>query len=426
MNVKFKLKEPNSTSSTLILLKAYINGQRLTYSTSYKIEPKYWNDKKMRTKKVRGYSDDYANLDIWLENLETELKKTVLNIRSQGRIPLVSEMKDSLDYYTNKKEKSQSATLFEFIRSFIVERKRSPNYSQGTTKNYVTHFNNLQEFVKVRGQEFDYEDINLDFYLELMSFYTSKGDSQNYKHKQIQTLKVILNEAFERGLTKNQNHTKKWFNVKKEAVQNFSLEYKDLMKLFDFDLSEDLRLERVRDLFLIGSFTGLRFSDFSVLKSSNIKTKDDNRQYLIVKTLKTKDSLEIPLNPQVISILDRYGMKPPRGMSNQKMNMYLKELFKKVGINRKVTISKYNNQGVMYEASEPICDIISTHTARRSFATIAYKMGVNSIDIMQITGHKKETTFLKYINITKEDTAKRIALNPFFSLDTRQQPTTKV
>jgi len=417
MNVKFKLKEPTSKSPTLVLLKAYINGNRFTYSTGHKIEPKFWNDSKMRSKRARGYSNDFVHLDLWLDNLETVLKQAVLNIKNHGRKPSLVEMREALDVYTNKKGKKQPASLFKFIESFIEERKANPSYSKGTTKNYVTHFNNLQKFAKARGAIFDFEDINLNLFTELIAFFTNSGHSQNHKHKQIQTLKVFLNEAYERGLTTNLNHTKKWYSVKREQVQNFSLEYDDLIKLFDYDLPIKSRLDKVRDLFLIGCFTGLRFSDFSQLKASNIETKDDGRNYIVIKTSKTKDYLEIPINGYTNEILLKYGMKPPRGISNQKMNEYLKELFREVGINRKVTISQYDSNGTMLEVSKQICDIITTHSARRSFATIAYKKGVNTIDIMQITGHKKETTFLKYINITKEDTAMRLAKNPFFSLE---------
>lgn len=421
MNVKFKLKEPTSSKSTLILLKTYFDGKRLTYSTGQKIEPKFWNKTKMRTRKAKGYSDNYTDLDLWLERLETELKKTVLTIKNQGHKPTIAEMKEALDIFTNKKTIEKPTNLFGFIESFIKERKANPRYSSGTTKNYVTHFNNFKEFAKSRGGTIDFDDINLDLFNDLLAFYTKKGHSQNHKHKQIQTLKVFLNEAYERELTTNLNHTKKWYKVKKEQVQNFSLEYEDLIKLYDFDLTDNSRLDKIRDLFLIGCFTGLRFSDFSELKPSNIEMKDDAREYFTIKTVKTKDYLEIPINGYVKAILSKYDMKPPRGISNQKMNQYLKELFKLVGIDRKVTISDYDGQGKMYEANEPICDIISTHTARRSFATIAYKCGVNTIDIMQITGHKKETTFLKYINITKEDTAKRLAKNSFFSLEMKSK-----
>ena len=61
------------------------------------------------------------------------------------------------------------------------------------------------------------------------------------------------------------------------------------------------------------------------------------------------------------------------------------------------------------------CDLVSTHVARRSFATNAYKAGVPTIAIMKITGHKKESTFLKYIKISAEENAELLKDHPFFT-----------
>ena len=55
--------------------------------------------------------------------------------------------------------------------------------------------------------------------------------------------------------------------------------------------------------------------------------------------------------------------------------------------------------------------LVSTHTARRSFATNMYLMGVPSITIMRITGHKTEKAFMRYIKLDEEQHAKIIALH---------------
>jgi len=52
--------------------------------------------------------------------------------------------------------------------------------------------------------------------------------------------------------------------------------------------------------------------------------------------------------------------------------------------------------------------MVTTHTARRSFATNMYKMGIPSITIMAITGHRTETAFLKYIKVTPQEHAEKM------------------
>lgn len=61
----------------------------------------------------------------------------------------------------------------------------------------------------------------------------------------------------------------------------------------------------------------------------------------------------------------------------------------------------------------PKYKLISSHTARRSFATNAYKAGVPTIAIMKITGHTKESTFLKYIRVSAEENAELLSQHPF-------------
>ncbi|MBS1686979.1 MAG: hypothetical protein JSS76_19735 [Bacteroidetes bacterium] len=43
-----------------------------------------------------------------------------------------------------------------------------------------------------------------------------------------------------------------------------------------------------------------------------------------------------------------------------------------------------------------------------------YLAGIPTIDIMKITGHKKESNFMKYICITNEETANKLANHPYF------------
>jgi integrase len=60
-------------------------------------------------------------------------------------------------------------------------------------------------------------------------------------------------------------------------------------------------------------------------------------------------------------------------------------------------------------------ELITSHVARRSFATNLYLVDVPSITIMKITGHKTEKSFLRYIRITQEENANKLLNHPFFN-----------
>ncbi len=233
----------------------------------------------------------------------------------------------------------------------------------------------------------------------------SKRLSTNSIGKKITTLKTILNAATDRGVNTNTAFKSRRFTATREESDSIYLNDTDLDQLYKLDLTENTRLERVRDLFLLGAYTGLRFSDFTRLTADNI-TGD----MITMHQSKTGAKVTIPLHPITNTILQRYNGHAPKALSNQKMNEYLKELGKAANISEQVskTITKGGKQ---ITKNFQKWELISTHTARRSFATNLYKSGFPAQSIMQITGHKTERAFLKYIKATKEEHAKMLSLH---------------
>ena len=149
----------------------------------------------------------------------------------------------------------------------------------------------------------------------------------------------------------------------------------------------------------------MRFSDFSQLTADNIT---DGK--IKIRTQKTGDRITIPLHQLVKLVLDKYSdttMALPKPISNQKMNSYLKEIGELVGINEN-TNRTFTKGGLKASKLHKKFELITTHTARRSFATNLYKAGFPSISIMKITGHKTETSFMKYIKISQEENSDKL------------------
>ncbi|MBK8826580.1 MAG: integrase catalytic domain-containing protein [Saprospiraceae bacterium] len=160
--------------------------------------------------------------------------------------------------------------------------------------------------------------------------------------------------------------------------------------IYDLDLSMKPNLDRARDIFLTGSYTGLRFSDYSRIKPEHI-----NKQFIQIIPIKTKDNVNIPLRPELSTILTKWDFTIPK-MTSQELGRYIKEIGKLSGIVANVEITETKgNQTII--TTKPKNQMITSHTARRSFATNMFYDGMNPIDIMKITGHKKLDTFQKYI-----------------------------
>jgi integrase len=122
----------------------------------------------------------------------------------------------------------------------------------------------------------------------------------------------------------------------------------------------------------------------------------------------------VPIHTFVLNILERYGYNLPKVINNQKFNEYIKEICKQASIEETIIIHETKGN-LKYSKTEPKYSLVSTHTARRSFATNAFIAGIPTVQIMKITGHKSERVFMKYIKITAKENAARLKLHPFFN-----------
>jgi integrase len=257
----------------------------------------------------------------------------------------------------------------------------------------------------------DFDTINLDFYNSFIAFLTREGYTKNSIGGFIKNVKIFMNEAVDRGLTHNLEYRNRKFKVLEEQVDKIYLTQKELQKLYSLDLSGRQKYAKVRDLFLIACYTGLRFSDLIQVCPENIV---NGGHQIRVRTEKTGEIVVIPLHPIVRQIIENYGGRLPPVISNQKMNQYLKEIGKEAEIldTTQISITRGGKTDKMVNKKY---ELITTHTARRSFATNAYLNDVPTISIMKITGHKTEKSFLKYIRISQEDNANKLVNHPFFN-----------
>lgn len=407
---KFILKEPTSKSETLIYLNYNYQYKRFKYSTGEKINPKYWNSGKQRakeTKQFREYPEFNSRLDLIENGINTVFRKLLNDgIQPNNEIikkALENELSDHIVH-------SNKDSLFEFIEKYTLESKL--NKTLGTIKVYKTSFGYLKKYATHINKQIDFDSITLEFYNKYTSFLTHDYNlSANTVGKHIKTLKTFMNEATERGLHNNLEFKKRKFKTLREESDSIYLTLEELKKIENLTLIANPKLDRVRDLFLIGCYTGLRFSDFSQIKSENIITE---KSMLQIRTQKTGERVSIPLHITVKEILKKYGNTTPKSFSNQKMNEYIKDVARLSGLKEPIETT-ITRGGKVEKNTLPKYKLVSTHTARRSFATNIFLAGVPSISIMKITGHKSERSFLQYIRISQEENADKLLSHPFFN-----------
>jgi integrase len=220
-----------------------------------------------------------------------------------------------------------------------------------------------------------------------------------------------MNYANDKGYTANTGHKHNNFKKLEETSDSIYLNDSELETLYNLNLSEFPKLDRVRDLFLIGCHTGLRYSDLSQLTENSIT---DGGTRISITTAKTGERVVIPLHWQVKAILQKWNGIPPRSISNQKMNEYLKNLGEKAELFEPTNLT-ITRGGFQVSTNYKKWQLITVHTARRSFATNMFLADVPSISIMKITGHRTEKAFMKYIKITQEQNADKLATHPRFT-----------
>lgn len=404
---KLILKEPKSSESTLIYAILRYNYQRFKYSTGEKISPQYWDAKSQiitQTKKFKNHVEINTrinNIANALENAYRKLLNDKINITND-------KLKEELEIALEITEKKKHITFFEFIDKYIEEGKGVKTV--GSIKVYRTTQRHLKDYVKFKNITLDFEHIDLDFYNSFIYYLMHEAKlSTNTIGKHIKTVKAFLNDATDRGLNDNLEFRKKKFKGFREDADKIYLSNNEIDILGDLDLSKLPYLERTRDLFLIGCFTGLRFSDYTQIKKENII--ESNK--LKIKSQKTNETVVIPIHSKVQAILEKYNFELPKPITNQKTNEYLKVVGEMAELNE-IVESSITKGGTRIKSTVPKYQLISSHTARRSFATNLYLADVPAITIMKITGHKSEKVFLQYIRVTQEQNANKLLNHPFF------------
>lgn len=429
-SARFVLKEAVSKNSTLVLLICRSCTPRLVYSTGQFLSPEHWDAKTQRpTTSTKNFTRDLKNelkeIETHLNRMADTIERINSRVKAENIEPTQAFYRAELDKVFNRdkprKVAKQPEKLFfiPWIEKFIEEcangertiPRSGKRYSESSVKNYRKALSHLKAFEKETKFKVDFDKIDLHFHKKFISYLNKKGKATNTTGDIIKNIKVFMRQSLKDGMHANTAFQDEDFVKPLEEVENIYLTLDEIQRICNLDLSDRAGLDRVRDVFVIGCYTGLRFSDLNLLRPENIINEG---QFVRISMQKTDKPVFIPLNPQIRSILTKYNGIPPRVLTNQRMNDYLKEIAQLAELTEKVTMSQTKG-GLKVTKTLHKWELVTTHTARRSFATNAYLQGVPTLDIMRLTGHRTETSFMKYIKVSNEEVAYRMAEHPFFT-----------
>jgi integrase len=396
------LRDPRSRDASPINIVIRWNGQRLVYPSGERILPRYWSAKSQTAKSgLNGYATFNSTLRDKVDRILNAHRQFLLD--NEQRQPTPGQLKERIDAILNPDTGDAPRSLFAFIDGQIeLAKVRMDNgeLSGGATlSKYRTTRDHLRSFSKAKKYRLDFDTVDVAFYQRFMAYMVKDlGLAKNTVGKYIRTVKTWLNAAQDEDPDLLPKYRSRRFKAPSEPTRKIYLTARELNDLFHLDLSGNARLERVRDLFIVGAWTGLRFSDWSSVTAQDIA---ENR-IRIATTQKTKEAVTIPVHNCVRAILAKYGNALPPIVSNQKTNDYLKEVAAMVPSLRAVMHGK------------PKAEQVATHTARRSFASNAFRGDgytgpVPVSTIMAITGHRTEKAFRTYICLDADEHANEFA-----------------
>lgn len=390
MTFAFYLKDKHATTTPLVLVISH-GGHKYKKQIGVSVKPSEF--KKQRTKdesvnaKLRG-------IEICLNERLNQFSKPD-EILSAIDAALSGGSRRTTTTKKNRKRDTPSRPSFwEYFQSW-AEREST------TKRSRKLAYNNIAKFM---GKKDDWEDIDSAFHYRLVQRMNDEGFSVNYKWRNVQYLKTVLNEGLKLKYHKNDDF-RLWDNPKEETDSVYLTE-QELEKLVQAQLNIPL-LAKARDLFILGVYTAARFSDYSRLDKEMIKNG-----IIHFTQQKTSASVMVPASPRVLEILERYGGHAP-ALSQQQFNKGIKDACMLAGITDLVEVTR--SHGDKHTTTkEPKYKLVSSHTARRTGATLLFQSGIPAAQCMMLTGHTTEAMFMKYIKTTKEENAEMLKGAAFF------------
>ena len=433
MKVKYFITKQKNPYSQIYV--RFWNGRIFDAKTSTGLKVLYndWNPTKEIVKlKTTATDKDFVNSK--LMDLRKFLIENYNFEYNSGKAIQKDWLKSKVGIFFNRVDESQPEKTYfvDWIKKFVeIAPKRlhkGKNITESTIKKYVTTLNNLINYESDKKVRLTFEEITLNFYFDFVDYCKNTHKlGINTIGTRIKAIKFFCRQIDLEGLPISQHYKHPEFVAQEEKAKDIYLTNEEIEKIFNYDFSDNARLDNARDLLIIGLNTGLRVSDFMRLDLSHIKADT-----ITIKAKKTGKTAEIPINTQIEFTLNKRGGKLPHSLSEQKFNEYIKEIGEIVGFTEETHGAKMecvDEDKKIFRKVEgvfPKWELMTSHICRRSFATNLYGEIPTPV-IMAITGHSTEQQNLTYIKKTNAENAE--VLRNFYKRKANEkglEPTLKV
>jgi site-specific recombinase XerD len=358
----------NKKGLGLVQLRIYLKGKNSYLSTGIYVLPTEWNDKK---KEVTSKNASYENHNLYLKDMLSKIKA----IESKFLLT-------DLEYNGNMVIEAFSTRLttsyLEFCRKEILKH----SYKSATINNHKATFSLLDKYEAQKSKQLTFQGITLDFLQDFDQFCKGLGLSGASISRHHQTIKSYLNHAINKQLFEVKNYPYRHYKIKsyKSKIEALTQLQLDILVSEYYDTYQDITTveSKVLKMFLFGCYTGLRYSDITNLKYSNIKVVE-NQLYICIKTSKSEKETNINITVLwggvAVNLLEIDGALPSdKKIFESYSNVYVNKILKKIA--EKVEIETN----------------LHFHVSRHTFGTLLLENGLSLPLIQRLMQHSSINT----------------------------------
>ena len=333
--------------------------------------PKYWDKRRQRCKTIQPR---YDLINQYLDVLENY----VLEMRTKTRINGEQWNIQTLRKVMNERIAGSNNNSFY---AYALEWIKGKSVKQLTIQTYTISIIKINDLYP--GMEFS--DVTRTLKNGLYKKLVDQKYKVNYINRIFKVFRAIIKDAYIDGVHDNKYFMTSGFVPGTEEVDNIYLPADDVERVYQLWKSKTLNphLHNVANIFLRGIYTGQRWQTYSKYIKSMIYTVGST-EMISLRQEKTTVSVSLPLSDKFKQLM----MEDVHVISRQKFSDYAKDVC------RIAEVKDWQR--------------VSSHTARRTFATNMVLAGVDITKIMSITGHKTEKEFRKYVKIDNIMNAQKV------------------
>ena len=354
---------------------------------------KLWDKAQQKIKNLIETTESSLHDRKWLDEKRSEIESYLNKAMSEQ---LTITKTDLYKIIKGKvKQKSENTALDYLLAEFLEEHKTNDGLSikENTIKKYKSLIRHIKSFQN--NDEFLPHTYTDKWVEEFRKYFLNIGLNDNSIAKYRAALKTFIKHFKSKGFNIPVNPQNIIVKEREQVV--VTLLEDELEALEDLKL-DDANHDKVRDVFLFQCYTGARFGN--VNRINKYYVKGDRWEYI---SIKTNQEISAPLFNKSNAILQKYKdfETPLPTFTNQYINEKIKDIAKLAKLDRIVKLVKHYDN-VLKEDWLKLHEIISTHCARKTYITLTLGKGVPERMVREVSGHKDERSFRRYVNYNKK------------------------